>query len=349
MTFSSISNRDGIVGPASEPTWLEPPHHLKRRQQVDDAESLADWEPWVRGSVLDVELLNGLDFARTPVSGNESISRGFELHRQPSLLDAHKAPAGSTCLIQLKRPKSESGQNMAPQLQLVMDYADLRLDRQAEILSQIPQLMSYWTTLAGLHPSRTRWTLELLNLAIRLAISVEVRFKHALALPRPVQYSPQIQPMLLTPGHSSFPSGHSTEAHCVAVVLMALRGASSKDVLGQQLLRQAARIAINRTVAGVHFPIDSWAGKVLGTTLADYLVQRCGGQGSGLGVWARAWDAQDHLKADFAASPELHDMYPQAQHPGCVLLDAKAPVKCSTSPLLQWLWKKARAEWSIDT
>ena len=44
---------------------------------------------------------------------------------------------------------------------------------------------------------------------------------------------------------------------------------------GTQLMRTAARIAINRTVAGVHFPVDSAAGAVLGLTLGHYLVARC--------------------------------------------------------------------------
>ena len=38
-----------------------------------------------------------------------------------------------------------------------------------------------------------------------------------------------------------------------------------------QLVRQARRFSINRTVAGVHFPIDASAGQMLGTTLGEYV------------------------------------------------------------------------------
>ena len=41
-----------------------------------------------------------------------------------------------------------------------------------------------------------------------------------------------------------------------------------------QLVRQAARIAINRQAAGLHFPVDTATGAVLGMTVGTYLVQR---------------------------------------------------------------------------
>jgi hypothetical protein len=111
-----------------------------------------------------------------------------------------------------------------------------------------------------------------------------MRVKHALACRRPVEYSPQIQPMIPTPGHGSFPSGHATEAFVTAFVFEALLAhAHAHGTAGGhgspifvQLMRIAERIAINRTVAGVHFPVDSVAGMVLGRTLAEFFLARFG-------------------------------------------------------------------------
>ena len=85
--------------------------------------------------------------------------------------------------------------------------------------------------------------------------------------------------MIPTPIHGSWPSGHATEAHAVARVLFELvaRGAvaAADNQLRELLMRQAARIAINRTVAGMHYPVDSMAGQALGLAVGEYFIERC--------------------------------------------------------------------------
>ena len=89
-----------------------------------------------------------------------------------------------------------------------------------------------------------------------------------------------MQPIILTPGHATLPSGHATEAFATALVLRELlreSGSPYDDAsYGRQFFRLAARMAINRTVAGVHFPIDSVAGAMLGLTLGNYFLARVG-------------------------------------------------------------------------
>ena len=105
-----------------------------------------------------------------------------------------------------------------------------------------------------------------------------MRLKQALASRRRNEYSPQVQPMILTPSHSSFPSGHATETFMSAIVLWKLLQAaggtarllhSSPTPRRRGYAVHAAGLSrrVNRTIAGVHFPIDSAAGAVLGLTL----------------------------------------------------------------------------------
>jgi hypothetical protein len=166
-----------------------------------------------------------------------------------------------------------------------------------------------------------------------------MRFKHALACARPADYSPNVQPIVPTPLHGSLPSGHATEAFMVAHLLEQLlpQGGKCRD----QLQRLATRTSINRTVAGVHFPVDSLAGQLLGQTLAEYLVHHCrqGSQAGGGGGWqARTLRVGDYDAGfDFGPGQAVKDGEWQKLPPS---LGQAEP-----GTALGWLWDQAWREW----
>jgi membrane-associated phospholipid phosphatase len=314
-----ITSHDGIAG-----TWLGPV--TKGALTQDTVNNLERWEPWVRAEVYDFELFSRLSLRR---QGNRFILRHL------------RTPAAFRSIVTMVRPTA--GQ-FRRQLNLVNGYADLREDRTAEITAQIVSPIAFFTGIANLHPDRTRFTLELIWVALRLAGNVEHRFKHALACRRPLELSPQLQPMILTPGHGSLPSGHCTEAHIVAFVLNQLiRGnAAARRRWREQFMRLAARIAINRTVAGVHFPVDSVAGQLLGLTLGEYLLNRCGA--------LPRYDSWTFDGPRFPAPRDFdwRDLYNaltglRVAQPWAVLGPRTA---ADTSQPLRWLWRKARDEWN---
>jgi hypothetical protein len=64
-----------------------------------------------------------------------------------------------------------------------------------------------------MQPGQKRYTHELVAMAQGIATSVVLQVKHGLACPRPDAYSPQIQPIIPTPGHGTLPSGRATESY----------------------------------------------------------------------------------------------------------------------------------------
>ena len=112
--------------------------------------------------------------------------------------------------------------------------------------------------------------------------AVHSQVKYEMTTPRPVQVCPETAPIIQTPQHSSLPSGHSIECSSVAYVLSRLAGRSDADAISPDnyIMRTAARIALNRTVAGVHFPFESMAGFLLGITIGQIFWRRLSGDGS---------------------------------------------------------------------
>jgi membrane-associated phospholipid phosphatase len=316
------------------------------------------WEPWVRASVIDFELVSRLGFSQA--GGRMSV---WQLETTPG---AGNAPPNCVYrpLFDITRPDKDKFKKL---LVFLDRYADLRGDRASEILSQLGGAIAFLSSVAFLHPDRTHWTLELLAAALRLANFTEMRLKQALACRRPNEYSPQVQPMIATPSHGSFPSGHATEAFTSAFVLfMLLRSDKAPPAppntpptqpygdpsWGTQLMRLAARVAINRTIAGVHFPVDSAAGAVLGLTLGQYFVNRCTGAAN---YTAWAFDGTQFPDPTQLQAPPLDgDFYWHELFDETVPAQTQTPYATPTAvaqvipadPLLAWLWGKAKAEWN---
>lgn len=159
-------------------------------------------------------------------------------------------------------------------LHWVRAYADLRDDRVGEIHVQLDDMLSFFGALAHLDLGRRKYTLLLLDIARSLAIYVETPMKFFCPAVRPNEYAMEVQPMIQTPDHSTYPSGHAMEAFAIATVLHRLSsGKGSVDGTKKQALpfRLAHRIAVNRTVAGVHFPVDSLAGAWVGCFIGDLI------------------------------------------------------------------------------
>ena len=113
-------------------------------------------------------------------------------------------------------------------------------------------------------------------------------------------------------------------------------GASPTSETAHQLQRQAARIAQNRTVAGLHFPIDSAAGRLLGNTLGGYFVYRCQGQPN---YEEHTFDGpQFDSDTDFDHHADLGGgTFNQLTTANCTLN--------ARSAILKEIWKLAKDEW----
>jgi acid phosphatase (class A) len=90
--------------------------------------------------------------------------------------------------------------------------------------------------------------------------------KKSFGRPRPFVLEPKLSPLLQKPTDNAYPSGHSTYARWVALIL--------GDMIPEKrtaLMERANEYAYNRVVAGVHYPSDIEAGKLAGTAIVSVL------------------------------------------------------------------------------
>jgi hypothetical protein len=125
--------------------------------------------------------------------------------------------------------------------------------------------MNLMTSTPGAYPATSR----VLHAANVVALFVAMYFKAHYKRPRASQLCPALLPPIAVPGHASYPSGHSTQAHlmalCMGEVFDGLPAAQKPQMqpMRDDLKVLADRIARNREIAGLHYPSDTAAGVVL--------------------------------------------------------------------------------------
>jgi hypothetical protein len=246
-------SREGVCDPGSVR-----PYEEVVLPEVGAADSIRRWDPWVRNFVLQFELLQ-FEFGK-PQGRQVSLSHG------------------GNPVVTLVRPELSV---FKKQLADVLSYASLRPDRTAEALWQIDGQWAFWGALLPARLPAIPYVQEIVTAVTQMAVFVEMRFKHEFACPRPANYSVQVQPMLTTPGHGTYPMGHATQIFTVGRVLKELIRESFGNLpadLATQMDRLSLRMSENRIVAGVHFPVDLWAGVGLGLRLGEYAVGRFTGR-----------------------------------------------------------------------
>jgi membrane-associated phospholipid phosphatase len=160
---------------------------------------------------------------------------------------------------------------------LVTAAQDERADALDEILSQAEEFTSYFLNLMTAKPTSYPATTRVLNAACLVGLFVAMNWKAQFNRPRASQLCPALLPPIAVPDHASYPSGHSTQAHlmalCMGQVFALLPPAQQPLMQPMQadLWVLADRIARNREIAGLHYPSDTAAGIVLANQILPLL------------------------------------------------------------------------------
>jgi len=173
------------------------------------------------------------------------------------------------------------GAELANQAVGVINASLDRADRVLEICDQAtaPGALNYWTGLIRINPAQQRAAWLLMLVARKIGEYVGMGLKDYYRMRRPTQVYPYILPVIDPPDTPSYPSAHSLESHLVSNALKAAltapaAGASQTAIALDHL---ADRVARNREIAGVHYPMDSACGRFVAQHCMAQLMTLPGG------------------------------------------------------------------------
>ena len=267
--------------------------------------------------------------------GAALASRVQALDRSVWIADRREADSRRVLLVEL--PDSLDHINWRAQADDVLRAAVEREDRLPEILSQATSLWAFFESVSGVSLERAPAYAELVLAAEDWALKLVMLLKHNVAARRPVELSSLVHPVIPTPGHGSLPSGHAALAAFNTELLRLMLYRSGQPHRVKALDRLARRIAFNRVVAGVHFPLDSQAGYVIGRQLARALATLAG---------KRPQDFRQRFADTMLLDPfRLHENPDAPGKPDDVDPSPELDIpQIATEPLVQQLWAQAETE-----
>lgn len=176
-------------------------------------------------------------------------------------------------IIELPYPPENSSSRTRAELRYLKALQSERTEEQETDIEK--QIKVSGMKLGGFEMSKIRVadpshpaTKRMLDAAQRDMELIVFQLKASYNRARPNHLTEDLTPSIPVPGHPAYPSGHATQAHLLAYLLMEL----APDQSGQ-LVADAAKIAKNREIAGVHYPSDSEAGQLLARQIVDQLLK----------------------------------------------------------------------------
>jgi acid phosphatase (class A) len=175
-------------------------------------------------------------------------------------------------LMNITLPPPPSNDSEATQFELTQlhQYAESRTAAQLdEILSEMDiQSTRFGNLLYSelTNPITHKATATFIKTANKELSPILFRFKKEFDRVRPTHLDPTLTAAIDVPNHPAYPSGHATQAHLIALLLSQL-DPPHKDAY----IESAYRIAKNREIAGLHYPSDSEAGRILAEQFMDFI------------------------------------------------------------------------------
>jgi hypothetical protein len=240
-----VTEADGLTAtkemPAGgfKPNWWSPA--LKGRMMASEFARIANWQ---------AELLPNETQPSEPEPGGE----------RPSLFK--------------DGPTKEKAPNddIAKAVVTLIKKMDQRPGRMGEIVAQSSDFAGAFLDLLDAGGGRKPATAALVHAGIEIGSILALHWKWKFNALRPVHVYPGLTPVLPTPPHPSYPSGHATQAQLTALIVSAALPAAVRLSLGDALESLANRIAENREVAGLHFSFDTEAGKTIANAWGPYII-----------------------------------------------------------------------------